>query len=485
MQERADALCFNVVMANPFPSHPWRLRFDGEQERVFQQDYYAKSERVLRSGAILFFLLSCAFILRSFFGGEPRPSAAIGFVTVSLSAVIYSLTFLPYFWRYWQPATVLLLIITMSSALAMIATGIQQIPALPTPVAQVSWFSAAVMMMIATCATLRLNFRWAIFLYINLTFVGILWSLHFFGAPLPSVLSIFSLGVAVDVVAMTFLSFTHERLQRESFLAHQRLAEKEAAERSRRQQTETMLHVLSQAIGGIVHDLGNPLTSVQTGAETMELFIADGDTDPETLREFLDIITDGARMLNYLRLSLMEETRVLEGKPIPVELKPVLVRAIVEAGARYQKPKFASGRRIVIEGEDVRLLLDEMKLVTVFMNLIGNALKYSDGEVRVTWRNYDANLLIAVQDQGSKGRGLTAEQATHLFVPFGRLEAHGDIEGTGLGLLSVQKIIEAHGGEIFIEGVEEVKFSTAQTPYPSLLDEGFRTAFVIACPVRL
>lgn len=470
-------------MTNSSLLRPWRLRFDGDLECLFQQDYYAKNQRILRSGSIVFFLVSSALMMRSFFGSEPRPSPSTGFVMLSLSLAIFSVTWLPGFWRYWQPTILLLLFFAMSSALAIIAMTIQTLPAFTNSVSQVSWFSSAVMMMIAISSTLRLNFRWAFLLNLSLALVGIIWSLHFFEAPLPAVLAIFNLGVTVIVIAMSFLAFSHERLQRETFLAHQRLAEKEASERSRRQQTETMLHVLSQAIGGIVHDLGNPLTSVQSGAQTMELFISGGDTNPETLREFLDIINDGAQMLNYLRLSLMEETRVLEGKPIPVDLKPVLVRSIVEAGARYQKPKFASGRRIIIDGEDVRLLLDEMKLVTVFMNLIGNALKYSDGEVRVTWRQDNDRLLIGVQDQGLNGRGLTAQQAAHLFVPFGRLETHQEIEGTGLGLLSVQKIIEAHSGEIFIEGTEEGKFSTAQRPYFSLLDEGFRTAFVIVCPI--
>jgi signal transduction histidine kinase len=409
----------------------------------------------------------------------------VGFLMLAVSLLIGALTYLPNFWHMWQPALVTLLLFTISDALALMAMTVQRMPTFQNPVARVSWFSEAVLVMITVCVPLRLNFRWAALLNCGITLIGIVWSIKFFDAPLSTVLSVFDLGVSVILITLTFLAFAQERLHRDAFLANWRLAEKEAAERSRRQQTETMLHVLSRAIGGIVHDLGNPLTSVQTGAETMEMFIADGDTDPETLREFLDIITDGARMLNYLRLSLMEETRVLEGKPIPVDLKPVLVRAIVETGVRYQKPKFASGRRIVIEGEDVQLLLDEMKIITVFMNLIGNALKYSDGEVRISWQRHEEALLIAVADQGRGGRGLTAEQASSLFVPFVRLEAHNDIEGTGLGLLSVQKIIEAHGGEIFIAGRDgETSFSTAQAPYPSMLSEGFATAFVIACPFR-
>jgi signal transduction histidine kinase len=178
----------------------------------------------------------------------------------------------------------------------------------------------------------------------------------------------------------------------------------------------------------------------------------------------------------------------------------------MEAGARYQKPKFTSGRQVSLIGDDVKICVDEMKLITVFMNLIGNALKYSDGGVRVAWHIEGQMLLAAVSDQGSGGKGLSRAQAEQLFVPFGRLDAHAQIEGTGLGLLSVQKIVEAHGGEIYIEGYTDgtsssesfstsrgtktalaVESSTQKNSFPahrSALTDGFRTAFVVACPVN-
>jgi two-component system phosphate regulon sensor histidine kinase PhoR len=261
-------------------------------------------------------------------------------------------------------------------------------------------------------------------------------------------------------------------------------------ERRQREQTEKMLHVLSQAIGGIVHDLGNPLTAVQSGAETLRDFVESGDADKELVLEFTEIITDGAQMLNYLRLSLMEQTRVLEGKPIPVERKKVLLRPIIEAGARYQKPKFSSGRAVVLKGDEIEVCVDEIKMITVLMNLIGNALKYSDGEVEINWRVDGNSFFVAILDQGRAGRGISQAQAAQLFVPFGRLDTHAEIEGTGLGLLSVQKIIEAHDGTIHVEGFRDgtahsAPFQTAPFALPTPLTSNFRTAFVIACPLQL
>jgi len=161
----------------------------------------------------------------------------------------------------------------------------------------------------------------------------------------------------------------------------------------------------------------------------------------------------------------------------------------VEAGARFQSPRFAGGRTVSLVGEDLEVYADRPKLITVFMNLIGNALKYSDGEVRVVWRADGDVVLVGVLDQGTSGRGISEAQARRLFVAFGRLEAHAQVEGTGLGLVSALKIVEAHGGEAFVEGhadgtTASAPFTTAQGRYPSLLAPGFLTAFVIACPTQ-
>lgn len=136
---------------------------------------------------------------------------------------------------------------------------------------------------------------------------------------------------------------------------------------------------------------------------------------------------------------------------------------------------------------------DQMKMVTVWMNLIGNSLKYSDGAVRVEWlpcqnESGEPLLLMAAIDCGTRGVGVSRSQAASLFQAFGRLETHAQIEGTGLGLLSVQKIVEAHGGEVYIEGFGDGTpasgpFSTARGQYPPMLHDEFRTAFVATCPL--
>jgi signal transduction histidine kinase len=282
--------------------------------------------------------------------------------------------------------------------------------------------------------------------------------------------------------------YSLELSARRAFVSNFLLEEERLGEQRKRERTEAMLHVLSQAIGGVVHDLGNPLTSVQTGVQTLNMLLEEPTPDPKMMRELTGFIDRGAQMLNALRLSLMEQTRVLEGKPTPVDLRPTPVGMLVENGVRHQNPRYSTNRSISTQGEECVVCADQMKLITVLMNLIGNALKYSDGDVRIEWHVENNRALIAVCDQGRNGRGITHEQAQKLFVAFGRLDEHSKVEGTGLGLLSVRHIVAAHDGEVFIESTldgtpHSAPFSTAQAAYSSVLAPGFRTAFVVTCPL--
>ncbi len=279
--------------------------------------------------------------------------------------------------------------------------------------------------------------------------------------------------------------YSLELYARQTFVANHLLQLERDEQKRKREQTESMLHVLSQAIGVIVHDLGTPLTSVQLGADTLELSIERGHDDRENLHRITSYIKNGAQMLNFLRLSLMEQLRVLEGRPVPITREPTSLRENIEAGIRYQKSRFFSGREVTIADGDIEIEVDTMRMITVWMNLIGNALKYSDGSVEIYWRQIEENISIAVADQGMNGVGITQLQASQLFVAFGRLDSHKDIEGTGFGLLSAQKIVEAHGGKLWIEGYQN---GTPDSPLFSGSDElamlkaDFRTAFVVNLP---
>lgn len=478
----------NWLHLDDFFRRPPRLTQDLEQQ--FQQDYFARISPGLRLVSLLLAGLTAAHVLAQ--SGVPSQSdQAAAFPMLFFWLCVFGLTWVRNFDRGWQPILVLL---SWAAAVTMLGSlghalgdhafshGGRTHPPSPAPQRKF-FFELQLFVLMVTLSTLRLQSRWTALLQVGVLGIG-LWSFRLnLPHDTPRDLHFILLPAGILLLALLLAAFTQERLARSVFYASHLLEEERDGERRQKEQTQGQLRVLAQAIGGIVHDLGNPLTTVQMGADMVQTFLADEAPNRDSMREITGLIQDGAQMLGALRLSLIEQTRVLEGKPIPVSLWDEPLRAIVEAGTRFQNSRLAAGRVVSLAGEDLEVYADRLKLVTVFMNLIGNALKYSDGEVRVVWRAEAASVLIGVLDQGMAGRGISEAQARRLFVPFGRLETHTDVEGTGLGLVSARKIVEAHGGEVFIEGQSEgVPFSTAQGRYTSLLAAGFPTGFVLVCP---
>lgn len=89
----------------------------------------------------------------------------------------------------------------------------------------------------------------------------------------------------------------------------------------------------------------------------------------------------------------------------------------------------------------------------VFINLLGNAIKYSARKespvVKVMAAERDGQVSITVQDNGA---GFDMKYYERLFIPFQRLHGITEFDGTGVGLVLVKKIIEKHGGRVWAEG---------------------------------
>ena len=478
-------------------------RFAPDLEPSFQADYYAFNLGILRVVALFMASVSGVALFLCQYNptllDQPFHLPQIGFWLI-----VFALTISKLFARHWQLFTVVLggaMAIFVLSDLAYLLgveldANLDFYNPVPTGPQKKFYFVMRFAILMVSLSALRLQFRPAALMFASIVIGGVWAFLRYLPhAPSLALDARFSLlPASVLFFSILLLSFVGEGLSRRAWWANHQLEIERNDERRAREQTEGKLQILGQAIGAIVHDLGNPLTSVQMGASTLDFFLDHDDkVDKKTIKEFTAIINNGSQMLNFLRLSLIEQTRVLEGQPIPVELKPTSIRQIVGTGAKFQKPGALAGREVVIECPDAQICADEMKMVTVWMNLIGNALKYSDGQVRIEWcsardENGEPLLRMAALDAGTKGVGITQEQATQLFKAFGRLKTHAQIEGTGLGLMSVQKIVEAHGGEVFIEGFKDGtpgsgSFSTAQGQHRAMLHGDFRTAFVATCPV--
>ena len=195
------------------------------------------------------------------------------------------------------------------------------------------------------------------------------------------------------------------------------------------------------------HDLQEPLRMVASYTQLLERRYAERLDD--TAREFIAYAVDGAKRMQQFIKDLLRYSRVsTEAQPFePVPLKEVydtvianLRFAIGECGAK------------VGAGELPAVLGDPRQLTQLLQNLVGNALKFRQPgkppEIAVRAERQGDCWHISVRDNGI---GLDAKFYERVFVIFQRLHTRDEYEGTGLGLAICKKIVERHGGRIWVE----------------------------------
>jgi signal transduction histidine kinase len=194
------------------------------------------------------------------------------------------------------------------------------------------------------------------------------------------------------------------------------------------------------------HDLQEPLRKVASFCQMLERRYA-GQLD-ERADQYIHYAVDGARRMQDLINDLLAFSRVgrLGHKLEPVDLEALLQRAQANLGARAEE----TGATIE-SGELPTVIGDPGLLALVFQNLVGNALKFHGDDpprVRVDARRDGDGWEISVADNGI---GIEPEYAERIFVIFQRLHTRVSYEGTGIGLAMCRKIVEHHGGRIWLD----------------------------------
>ncbi len=199
------------------------------------------------------------------------------------------------------------------------------------------------------------------------------------------------------------------------------------------------------------HDLQEPLRKVASFCQLLQRRYA--DQLDERADQYIGFAVDGAQRMQRLINDLLAFSRIgrLTGGFTEVDLDRVLVEVKSQLEARAGEDAEISWSGLpTVEGE-------EPLLTTLFVNLVGNSLKFRRPDVppviRVTSARQDDEWLINVRDNGI---GIEAEFADKVFVIFQRLHGRDAYDGTGIGLAIVKKIVEYHGGRIWLDlDVEE------------------------------
>jgi PAS domain S-box-containing protein len=197
----------------------------------------------------------------------------------------------------------------------------------------------------------------------------------------------------------------------------------------------------------VSHDLRAPLRSVMSFLGLIERRI--GKELPSDIHDFIGFAVDGARQLDRLILDLLEFSRSGKGKElVAMPLEQAISHALSNLEAHIQDTK----AEIIVTDTMPSVMGDTGELVRLFQNLIGNAIKYVPADrtprVEVAWRKQDGNILLWIKDNGI---GIAPENHDRAFMVFQRLVTNEQYEGTGIGLAICKKIVEHHGGKIWIE----------------------------------
>jgi signal transduction histidine kinase len=207
-----------------------------------------------------------------------------------------------------------------------------------------------------------------------------------------------------------------------------------------------------QVLAIVSHDLRNPLNAVIMGST----LLLDASLPPEQTKKQLATIRRAAESMNRMIQDLLDVTRMEAGR-LTMTTDTVAVREVSREACDMLEPQ-ARERNVALScdvPDDLPPIeADRDRILQVFSNLIGNAIKFTEpgGRVTVTAACEMADLHIAVSDTGI---GIAPEQMAKVMQPFGQAdEAHNrEHKGTGLGLPLSKGLVELHGGTLALDSV--------------------------------
>jgi two-component system, sensor histidine kinase and response regulator len=212
-----------------------------------------------------------------------------------------------------------------------------------------------------------------------------------------------------------------------------------------KQKAEAATLMRDDVLAAVSHDLKNPLGTIYTSASLLR----DVPLDATAQQRQIEIISRTAERMDRLIGDLLDVSRMEAGR-FAVDAAPERVNALI-ADAREMLITLADASHIeLVENlpdTDITVLADRGRVLQVFSNLIGNAIKFTPagGRITIGASAADDHVRFTVADTGV---GIAEQDLPRIFD---RFWYGGERAGSGLGLAIVKGIIEAHGGAIDVE----------------------------------
>jgi len=205
--------------------------------------------------------------------------------------------------------------------------------------------------------------------------------------------------------------------------------------------------IRGEFVANVSHELKTPITSLKG---FVEILLGMDGADNKTQKKFLDIIDKNILRMENIIEDLLTLSRIESGTGV-LEDNPVNVNLCINSAISIIQSRFPE-RKVVFSGNDFDFYIkgDEDMVELILINLLDNAMKYSNDLVKV---NLDANYRKVVLSISDKGIGIPEREIDKIFESFYRVDKARSraLGGTGLGLTIVKHLVEAHKGKISVK----------------------------------
>ncbi len=253
--------------------------------------------------------------------------------------------------------------------------------------------------------------------------------------------------------------------ERESLLKNEQEARRDA---------EIANRLRDEFMATVSHELKTPLNSILGWARMLKA----GDLDEDQVKKALGTIIKNSETQNRLIEDLLDVARIISGK-LELEYEPIDAYELMSDAIEIIRPA-AQAKRISLayesEGVDENLIIqgDRNRLMQVFSNLLGNAVKFTPegGRVDVAVSDEGTNFTVLVKDNGI---GISSEFLPKVFERFRQdLSSTAQNGGLGLGLAIVRQLVEMHGGSVSVDSDGAGTGSQFTVTLPAQRREEFR-----------
>lgn len=245
---------------------------------------------------------------------------------------------------------------------------------------------------------------------------------------------------------------------RDEILRWNQELEQKVAERTREVEEqaariEELMQQKDQLIGMVAHDLRTPLAGLLGFAEVAMTGI-DAGLEPERTKQDLEVIRSTALEMSELLNDLLDVSRLEAGK-LSIDPRPFDLLDLIRTSAkRYEALAAQKGIAFStrLPAGELSVTADPKRVGQILGNLISNAIKFSNpgGRVVLSVRREPERALVSVADTG---QGISPSDAERIFSRYEQAEAQATAgeHGSGLGLSIAKKLIELHGGSIWVD----------------------------------